>query len=120
MSLQPYVNRKHISPGLTHSAQSPRLIPVRSDKVLVLTTDGRSLVGTLLSCDQLTNLVLQDTIERVIRPPEDPEESEEVPHGLYLIRGENVAICGLLDEQMDSEIDWAKVRGSVVGGVKHT
>ena len=88
-------------------------------KVLILTADGRTLVGVLLSCDQLTNLVLQDTIERVIRPPDDPEESEEVPHGLYLIRGENVAICGLLDEQLDGDIDWAKVRGNIVGGVKH-
>ncbi|KAF6221129.1 hypothetical protein HO133_002810 [Letharia lupina] len=97
MSLQPYVDQK----------------------VLVVTADGRTLTGTLLSCDQLTNLVLQNTIERVIRPHEDPEDSEEVPHGLYLIRGENVAICGLLDEQMDGEIDWAKVKGSVIGGVKH-
>lgn len=31
-----------------------------------------------------------------------------------------MAICGLLDEQMDGEIDWAKVKGSVIGGVKHT
>ncbi|KAL9077146.1 MAG: hypothetical protein Q9161_000412 [Pseudevernia consocians] len=91
-----------------------------TEKVLVVTADGRTLTGTLLSCDQLTNLVLQNTIERVIRPHDDPEDSEEVPHGLYLIRGENVAICGLLDEQMDSEIDWAKVKGSVIGGVKHT
>ena len=90
------------------------------EKVLILTADGRTLVGILLSCDQLTNLVLQDTIERVIRPPDDSEESEEVLHGLYLIRGENVAICGLLDEQLDFDIDWAKVRGNIVGGVKHT
>ena len=89
-------------------------------KVLVVTADGRTLTGTLLSCDQLTNLVLQNTIERVIRPHDDPEDSEEVSHGLYLIRGENVAICGLLDEQMDGEIDWARVKGSVIGGVKHT
>lgn len=89
------------------------------EKVLVLTADGRTLTGTLLSCDQLTNLVLKDTIERVIRPHDDPEDSEEVAHGLYLIRGENVVVCGLLDEQMDSEIDWAKVRGNVIGGIKH-
>lgn len=89
------------------------------EKVLVLTADGRTLVGTLLSCDQVTNLVLKDTIERVIRPPDDPEDSEEVPHGLYIIRGENVVVCGLVDEELDSQIDWAKVRGSVVGGVKH-
>ena len=91
-----------------------------TEKVLVVTADGRTLTGTLLSCDQLTNLVLQNTIERVIRPHDDPEDSEEVSHGLYLIRGENVAICGLLDEQMDGEIDWALCKGSVIGGGKHT
>lgn len=94
------------------------MLPVE-DKVLVLTTDGRTLTGLLLSCDQLTNLVLGQTIERVIRPADDPEPSTEVPHGLYLIRGENVAICGLLDEDLDATIDWANVRGNVIGGVKH-
>ena len=85
----------------------------------MLTADGRTLTGTLLSCDQLTNLVLQNTIERVIRPHNDIENSEEVGHGLYLIRGENVAVCGLVKEELDASIDWAKVRGSVIGGVKH-
>ena len=89
------------------------------EKILVLTADGRSLTGTLLSCDQLTNLVLQNTIERVIRPREDTEDSEEVAHGSYLIRGENVAVCGLVNEELDASIDWTKVRGNVIGGVKH-
>jgi U6 snRNA-associated Sm-like protein LSm8 len=89
------------------------------EKVLVLTADGRTLTGQLLSCDQLTNIVLSQTIERVIRPADDPEPSVEVPHGLYLIRGENVAVCGLLDEDLDATIDWGNVRGDVIGGVKH-
>ena len=87
--------------------------------MLVLTADGRSLTGSLLSCDQLTNLVLQNTIERVIRPQDDPEDSEEIAHGLYLIRGENVVVCGLVNEELDASIDWTKVRGHVVGGIKH-
>lgn len=95
------------------------LTRILSEKVLVLTTDGRSLIGQLVSCDQVTNLVLRNTIERIIRPPEDEEESTEVSHGLYLVRGENVTICGLVDEELDDSIDWAKVRGSVIGGVKH-
>ena len=86
---------------------------------MVLTADGRSLVGLLLSCDQVTNLVLQNTIERVIRPREDPEDSEVIPHGLYLVRGENVVVCGLVDEELDTSIDWTKVRGAVIGGIKH-
>ncbi|KAF2233175.1 Sm-like ribonucleoprotein [Viridothelium virens] len=88
-------------------------------KVLVLTTDGRTLIGELVSCDQVTNLVLRDTIERIIRPPEDPEPSEEAHHGLYIIRGENVVACGLVDEELDASIDWSQVRGSVVGTTKH-
>ena len=55
----------------------------------------------------------------MIRPLDDPEQSMEVPHGLYLIRGENVAVCGLMDEELDATIDWAQVRGNVIGGVKH-
>lgn len=98
MSLQAYINKK----------------------VLVLTSDSRTLVGLLLSCDQQTNLVLSQTTERIIRPPDDPEPSTEVAHGLYLIRGDNVAVVGLVDEELDESINWLEVRGSVVGGVKHS
>lgn len=90
-----------------------------NNKVLVITADGRTLTGTLLSCDQLTNLVLSRTIERVIRPADDPETSSEVEHGLYLIRGDNVVVLGLVDEELDASIDWTNVRGSVIGGTKH-
>ncbi|KAI9886551.1 MAG: hypothetical protein M1823_001663 [Watsoniomyces obsoletus] len=86
MSLQPYVQKK----------------------VMVLTSDGRSLVGTLLSCDQLTNMVLSNTIERIIRPYDDPEKSREVEHGLYLLRGDTVAIVGLVDEELDARINWSE------------
>lgn len=98
MSLQGYVNKK----------------------VLVLTSDSRTLVGTLLSCDQMTNLVLSQTIERIIRTPDDAEPSSEVAHGLYLIRGDNVAVVGLVDEQLDEDINWTDVKGSIIGGVKHS
>ncbi|KAI9644834.1 hypothetical protein NHQ30_006861 [Ciborinia camelliae] len=89
-------------------------------KVLILTADSRTLVGTLLSCDQQTNLVLSQTIERIIRPPEDPEASSEVPHGLYLIRGDNVVVVGLVDEELDDSINWVEVKGAVIGGTKHS
>ncbi|KAK3686976.1 U4/U6-U5 snRNP complex subunit LSM8 [Vermiconidia calcicola] len=88
-------------------------------KVLIITVDGRTLTGTLVSCDQVTNLVLKDTIERIIRPQDDEEPSAEQPHGLYLVRGDNVVVCGLVNEELDGSIDWTKVRGEVIGSTKH-
>lgn len=92
---------------------------IRSEKVLIITVDGRTLTGTLISCDQVTNLVLSDTIERIIREPDDDELSGEQPHGLYLVRGDNVVMCGLVDEELDKSIDWTKVKGQPIGSTKH-
>ncbi len=50
--------------------------------------------------------VLSQTVERIIRPPDDPEPSSEIPHGLYLIRGDNVVVVGLVDEELDESINW--------------
>ncbi|KAK2735618.1 hypothetical protein FQN57_001164, partial [Myotisia sp. PD_48] len=96
-----------------------RTVSFPAEKILVLTVDGRTLIGTLLSTDQLTNLVLSQTVERIIRTPDDPEPSSEVEHGLYLIRGDNVVICGEVDEQVDEEINWAQVKGEVVKSTKN-
>jgi U6 snRNA-associated Sm-like protein LSm8 len=89
------------------------------EKVSVLTSDGRTMVGTLLSCDQSMNLVLQEAIERIIRPVEDEAPSEEVPLGLYIIRGDSVAVVGRVDEEIDGRITWSKVTGEVLGGTRH-
>jgi U6 snRNA-associated Sm-like protein LSm8 len=107
----------------------------------VITADGRTLVGQLVSCDNQTNLVcffialqpprgasanfddnkvLQSTIERIIRDPEDPEPSAEEPLGLYIVRGDNVCTVGLVDEDLDDSIDWTKVKGAAIGGTKHS
>ncbi|RMY53761.1 hypothetical protein D0863_13850 [Hortaea werneckii] len=67
----------------------------------------------------ITNLVMKDTMERIIRPADDEEASMEQPHGLYLVRGDNVVVCGLVDEELDNSIDWTKVRGEVIGSTKH-
>jgi U6 snRNA-associated Sm-like protein LSm8 len=132
MSLQTYINSTNLATTNVARADADEL-PI-TEKVLVITADGRTLVGDLLSCDQLTNIVLNNTTERFIRPPEDPEPSSEVPHGLYLVRGDNITICGLVEEELDASIDWTKVvcvpqvygdladnsqRGEVIGGTKH-
>lgn len=90
-----------------------------TEKVLILTVDGRTLLGTLLSTDQLTNIVLTNTVERIIRTPDDDEPSAQVEHGLYLIRGDNVVVCGEVDEKIDADIDWSKVKGQVIRDTKN-
>ena len=59
------------------------------------------------------------TVERVIRTPDDNEPSVEVPLGLYLVRGDNVCTVGLVDEALDNSINWSKVKGAAIGGIKH-
>lgn len=63
--------------------------------------------------------VLKNAVERIIRTPDDPEPSAEVPLGLYLVRGDNVCSVGLVDETLDESIDWTQVKGTVIGGIKH-
>ena len=78
------------------------------------------MVGTLLSCDGSMNIVLGDAVERIIRPvDESGTPSEEVPLGLYIVRGDTVAVCGKVDEEVDGRIDWSKVHGEPIGGTKH-
>jgi U6 snRNA-associated Sm-like protein LSm8 len=118
MSLNHYINSKTLaSPSLPQTDNFAN-VPL-SEKVLIITVDGRTLTGTLVSCDQVTNLVLADTVERIIREQGDDEPSVEQPHGLYLVRGDNVVVCGLVDEELDKSIDWSKVRGDVIGSTKH-
>ncbi|KAL2269992.1 hypothetical protein VTJ83DRAFT_2176 [Remersonia thermophila] len=88
-------------------------------RVCIITTDGRNLVGTLAAHDNTTNLVLKNTVERVIHSPDDGEPSAEVPLGLYMIRGDNVALVGLVDEALDASINWTEVKGAPIGTTKH-
>ena len=72
-----------------------------------------------MSTDKDANLVLNDTEERIIRPRDDPMPSSVAKHGLYMIRGDNVVLCGLMDEEIDEQINWEEVRGAVIKSTKN-
>ncbi|KAF5584654.1 Sm LSm8 [Fusarium subglutinans] len=112
-----YLNSTTTFPGSTTNLTS--LLIQIAEKVLIVTADSRILVGTLAACDQTTNLVLNNAVERIIRTPDDPEPSAQVPLGLYLVRGDNVCSIGLVDEALDDSINWTEVKGSAIGGIKH-
>lgn len=61
------------------------------EKVCVITCDGRFLIGQLMGHDQVQNLILNEATELLYS---EEESVEQVPLGLYVIRGDNVAIVG--------------------------
>jgi len=71
--------------------------------VTIITTDGRLLVGYLRGYDQTTNLILSAAQERTISPNQ-PCMTEEL--GLYILRGDNVALVGETDDEKDQSINW--------------
>merc|ERR1712168_1123113 len=75
--------------------------------VAIITSDGRSIVGTLKGFDQTINLVLDESHERVYS---STGGVEQVVLGLYIIRGDNVAIVGEIDEELDTRLDLANIR----------
>ncbi|CAG9807933.1 unnamed protein product [Chironomus riparius] len=72
--------------------------------VLIVSCDGRCFSGTLKGFDQLINLILVDTHERIF----SSSGMEQINLGLKIIRGDNVALIGLIDEAIEQEIDYSK------------
>ncbi|KAG7666695.1 hypothetical protein Ndes2526B_g04830 [Nannochloris sp. 'desiccata'] len=90
--------------------------PYVDGTVTVLTNDGRHLVGTLRGYDQATNLILDECHERVYQ---DTAGVETIVLGLYVVRGDNIAVIGELDEDLDSQIDLTQIKASPLKPVTH-
>ncbi|CDS03735.1 hypothetical protein LRAMOSA01136 [Lichtheimia ramosa] len=82
------------------------LSPFLNKTVLVVTLDGRVLVGTLKGTDQNANVILEKCQERVF----SMDGTEVVPLGLYLVRGDSLCTVGLVDEEKDTAIDLSQIR----------
>jgi U6 snRNA-associated Sm-like protein LSm8 len=82
------------------------LVEFLEKRVAVVTNDGRIVVGELLGFDQVSNLVLRKCVERVFGAASGVESVE---HGVYVLRGDNVAAVGEIDEARDSAVKWGEV-----------
>ncbi|KAJ2847296.1 U4/U6-U5 snRNP complex subunit lsm8 [Coemansia brasiliensis] len=78
--------------------------------------DGRLVVGTLRGLDQTTNIIMQGCQERIFS---ENENVEIVDLGLYLVRGDNIAVVGLIDEDADNALDFDNLRGEPLQSIKH-
>ncbi|THV04911.1 LSM-domain-containing protein [Dendrothele bispora CBS 962.96] len=84
---------------------SGSLVDCVDRKMLVILRDGRKLHGVLRSYDQFANLVLEATVERIYHG----NAFAENPHGLFLIRGENVVLLGEIDLDQEDDVPLRKV-----------
>eukprot|EP00574_Skeletonema_japonicum_P009406 CAMPEP_0201727414 /NCGR_PEP_ID=MMETSP0593-20130828/12257_1 /ASSEMBLY_ACC=CAM_ASM_000672 /TAXON_ID=267983 /ORGANISM="Skeletonema japonicum, Strain CCMP2506" /LENGTH=103 /DNA_ID=CAMNT_0048219215 /DNA_START=238 /DNA_END=549 /DNA_ORIENTATION=+ len=78
------------------------LSELTNKSVTLLTCDGRLITGTLLGYDQLQNLILKQSYEKVYSM-EAPVEKVEL--GLFVVRGDNVAVISEVDTTADGDDD---------------
>ncbi|XP_076447751.1 U6 snRNA-associated Sm-like protein LSm8 [Babylonia areolata] len=84
--------------------------------VSIVTADGRIIVGTLKGFDQTINLILDESHERVFSTSQG---MEQVILGLYIVRGDNVAVIGEVDDETDSRVDFDNIRAEPLNPVVH-
>lgn len=94
----------------------PLLDPFINQLVIVSTHDGKVLVGKLIGLDPQCNLVISHCKERIFATTEGVDLHE---HGLYLLRGDNVATIGDVDEEMDASIDWNEVKAEPLKSIRY-
>ncbi|KAI7905472.1 uncharacterized protein BX663DRAFT_499828 [Cokeromyces recurvatus] len=82
------------------------LQPYMNLDVLVITLDGRVLVGKLRGTDQTSNLILEHCQERVF----SSEGTEVVPLGLFVVRGDNLCTIGEIDTEKEETMDITEIK----------
>lgn len=73
-------------------------------------------MGTLRGFDQRANVVLSDCKERIYSIDEGVEE---VPLGLYLVKGDMISLIGELDAAVDSAVDLSTIRAEPIPPIRY-
>ncbi|TFL04674.1 hypothetical protein BDV98DRAFT_562646 [Pterulicium gracile] len=85
-------------------------------RVFLVLQDGRSIVGTLAGYDQKSNVVLSNSTERVYS---SDEGVEEIPLGLYLVKGDMICLIGEVDEEADQALDLTTIRAEPLPPIRY-
>ena len=85
-------------------------------RVCVVTCDGRTLVGMLVGCDAGINLVLKGCEERLYS---ESEGVKVVDLGLYVLRGNTVAVVGEVDAGAEAAVDFKAQRAPPIPTISH-
>ena len=74
--------------------------------VLLLTSDGRIIVGNFVGHDQVQNVILKEAFEKIYSAD---QAVERVPLGVYVVRGDSLCLIGELDDQ-DKDAEDERIR----------
>ncbi|KAH9973876.1 Sm-like ribonucleoprotein [Lactifluus volemus] len=85
-------------------------------RVLLVLQDGRAIIGVLAGYDQKSNVVLSDSKERIYSMDEGVEE---IPLGLYLVKGDMIILIGEIDEEHDRTIDLSTIRADPIPPIRY-
>lgn len=66
--------------------------------------------------DQKSNVVLSDTKERVYSMEEGVEE---IPLGLYLVKGDQIVLIAELDDALDQSVDLSTIRAEPLPPIRY-
>eukprot|EP00606_Chrysophyceae_sp_TOSAG23-5_P000190 GSChrysophyteH2.ASY1.ANO1.487.1 assembled CDS len=83
--------------------------------VSVITNDGRNIIGTLRGFDQTINVVLEKTHERIYSADQGVVLNDL---GLYIVRGDNIAMIGELDSDADGQRDLNDIKAEPLKPVR--
>jgi len=83
--------------------------------ISIITNDGRNIIGTLRGFDQQTNLILENCHERVYSKENGCEMASL---GVYVVRGDNVAVVGHVDEEIDQKLDLKNTNADALNPVQ--
>jgi len=85
-------------------------------RVLLILQDGRAIVGVMAGYDQKSNVVLSDSKERVYSIDEGVEE---IPLGLYLVKGDQIVLIGELEETVDQAVPLSSIRAEPLPPIRY-
>ncbi|KAH9919867.1 uncharacterized protein B0H18DRAFT_981749 [Fomitopsis serialis] len=85
-------------------------------RVLLILQDGRAIVGVMAGYDQKSNVVLSDSKERVYSMDDGVEE---IPLGLYLVKGDQIVLIGELDEALEQSVDLSTIRAEPLPPIRY-
>ncbi|KAI5967181.1 lsm8 [Candida margitis] len=96
------------------------LVSFVGKKVHVITTDARFFEGVLEGFDKNTNIILSNSIERIIYTVKGSNQANEaIPSGVNIMRGNEIVCIGEIDDDTYSKINWMDMKGSPLKTTKN-